>query len=174
MIVISLQRRLNRKFKHWMWATILLAFLVHLFLIFMSWSKGNFFLYTSHVVISFIMVLIISLLIAKKENMILDWQTPLVIMVFSVIAPIFYMQNTVEVVKQSLRNFGVGGGIEVNVMNSKGESVSSGKLLLLSPYNVYIRGADDKHYSVIKIPEGMKVQVNSLPMSKNDESSDGD
>ena len=101
-------------------------------------------------ILGFILSVFLSTFIGSSiKNIFFNWLIPMGALVISVIVPIFFSDTTSDIVKTGLQNFGVGGGLEVDIYRVEdNEMINSGELLLLAPQQIYLRESNNQYMTI--------------------------
>jgi hypothetical protein len=115
----------------------------------------------------FYAIIIISLLICSlslsfaghglKHN-IQNWITPLLFIFFTALLPFMYQEETTTIVSLGLKGFNIGGEKDVTIKELGKDKSLNGKLLLLSPNNVYLKNTD-KSLLIVPISERTNIEI---------------
>lgn len=161
----------SKEFKFITIANFIFLLIVIIMFIFLE-DKNNealytiLFFYILSFLVSFQMIISFSLS-AKAKYVLLS-----TILIYMFILPVLFINNQKQVatlVSISLKKFGVGGGINVEVYDkrfSENEKKNKGKLIFLSPKNIYINYENDNFLTIeertskfIKIEQKGKVLI---------------
>lgn len=91
-----------------------------------------------------------------------NWLSPILFVAASIFLPFFNQDVTSEVVSMGLRSFNMGGGKSIQILDksqNKQETLEeTGKLILLTPENAYIKSRDKK-LMIVPISDHTKVKI---------------
>lgn len=85
------------------------------------------------------------------KSLVSNWFAPLFGIIASATLPLLFIGTTSEIVKTGLQNFRIGGGIQVAIHKiDNNELIKTGRLLLLTPDHIYLRGAGQGYASIAR------------------------
>jgi hypothetical protein len=74
------------------------------------------------------------------------------VLLYTLILPVLflsYQKQVVDLVSISLKNFGVGGEVKIEVYDKRFDNINNkGKLIFLSPKNIYVQYDNDKFLTI--------------------------
>jgi hypothetical protein len=135
------------------------SIVIHFWLFWMSYTQEKLNLFYVIIFIAFLICFISLTLTGHgiKHNF-QNWLPPVLFIFFTTFLPFLYQEETTTIVSLALKNFNMGGGKDVTIKEIGRDKSVNGKLLLLSPKNVYLNNENNK-LLIVPISERTNIEI---------------
>lgn len=160
--IIDQNKQGKNRFRLLTWISILVSSFTHYTFMRMSFDANRPKMMLWLMAISIVICLFLYSFIGHGlQRNLRNWVSPLFFIAATVSLPLLNRDVTSEVVSIGLRNFNMGGGLNIEVLitgSDKERKIAIGKLTLLTPRNLYFKTNDNK-LNIFPMSEKTRVKI---------------
>lgn len=131
----------KNEFRFLAWTAVVVSWVVHYLLLEITLSAGKPQLFFWLIGISLVFCMFFYSLVGHSlKHSLQNWISPILFVAATIFLPFLFRDATAEAVAMGLRSFNMGGGqiVQVYDQSKDSESAISGRLILLTPKNIYL------------------------------------
>lgn len=139
---------------------ILFSITMHFFIFWLSYSRGKLELFYALIIISLLICSLFLPLVGHglKHNILQNWLPSFLFIFSTAFLPFAFQDQASAMVSLGLKSFNIGGGNDVTIKRLGEDTSINGKLLLLSPNNVYLKNGKSR-LLIVPISEHTNIEI---------------